>query len=127
MDYYKLLEQFRWNNTPTCPYCGSTKSSPLKKQASRYHCNTCFTHYSVTVKTFLHGTHVDIHKWFALISILINQNVNYGCRKLAAILGVDKKTALRMVEKVDIGLRDKVQRKLIMEIADYEQSKTSHS
>ncbi|WP_318781265.1 transposase [Amazonocrinis nigriterrae] len=51
-----LLEQIRWNGKPKCPYCGSNNATRYKNE-HRYHCNECFTSYSVTVGTLFHKTY----------------------------------------------------------------------
>ncbi|MGJ3254613.1 MAG: transposase [Elainellaceae cyanobacterium] len=91
-----LLEQLRWSGQPRCPYCDSTNAAPLRRER-RYHCNNCFTSYSVTVGTLFHKTHVELPKWFQAIKILISQNRKVSIRQLAAEIGVNKNTASYML------------------------------
>ncbi|MFN6537939.1 MAG: transposase [Nostoc sp. EkiNYC01] len=72
-NYVTILECIRWNGLPKCPYCGSTNSSSLKLE-KRYHCNNCYIHYSVTVNTPFHGTHIELKKWFIAVSLLLNHS-----------------------------------------------------
>lgn len=94
-----LLEQIRWGGTPKCPYCYSTKAAVLKSE-QRYHCNSCFTSYSVTVGTLFHGTHVDLPKWFEAIQLVIEKSPGISIRKLAAKIGVSKNTASYMIARI---------------------------
>lgn len=86
------LETVRWNNIPVCPYCKSTKQTPLKKE-HRYHCNNCNTSYSVTVGTVFHKTKMDLQKWFLAISLVLNAKKGYSARQLARDIEVTKDTA----------------------------------
>jgi transposase-like protein len=93
------LEQIRWNGTPTCPYCGSTNSTAYK-QEHRYHCNSCFTSYSVTVGTLFHRTRIELQKWFTAIPLVLNSKGSISIRQLARELGVNKNTAAYMVTRI---------------------------
>lgn len=87
-----LLEQLRWGRRPRCPYCDSTNAAPLK-QERRYHCNDCFTSYSVTVGTLFHRTHVELPKWFQALRIFRSRKGRVSVRQLANEIGVNKNTA----------------------------------
>ncbi len=93
------LEKIRWGDKPRCPYCGSTKSSKYKG-TYRYHCQGCFTAYSVTVGTLFHKTHIDLSKWFQAIRLILNDPSNISVRQLAGIIGVNKNTAFEMRNKI---------------------------
>ena len=94
-----LLEQIRWGGKPKCPYCESTKATAYKKER-RYHCNECFTSYSVTVGTLFHKTHVDLHKWFVAIRLVLDSPGGVSVRQLAKEIGVNKNTACYMLERI---------------------------
>ncbi len=94
-DCIKHLENIRWNNEPTCPYCKSKKQTPIKRE-NRYHCNNCNTSYSVLVGTIFENTKLDLQKWFAAISIIINAEKGVSSRKLAKDIEVTKDTAWYM-------------------------------
>lgn len=93
------LEAVRWNGIPTCPYCGSTNATPYKKER-RYHCNNCFTSYSVTVRTLFHGTRVDLRRWFLAIQIINNTAGKISARQLGERVGVSKNTASSMKQRI---------------------------
>ena len=57
----RYLEQKRWNNIPTCPYCKSQKSG---QKRLRYNCLDCKNSYSVTVGTVFENTNLPLYKWF---------------------------------------------------------------
>ncbi len=98
-DCLALLEQIRWNGKPKCPYCGSNKATAYKTE-HRYHCNECFTSYSVTVGTLFHKTHVELQKWFVAIHLVLNSSGGISVRQLAKEIGVNKNTASYMLERI---------------------------
>jgi transposase-like protein len=93
------LEQVRWGGTPKCPYCESTNSTPIKKE-HRYHCNTCFNSYSVTVGTLFHKTHLELSKWFAAIALVLKSSKSITVLQLAAEINVNKNTASYMIVRI---------------------------
>lgn len=95
----KLLEKLRWQGTPTCPYCGSIRVAAIKKE-HRYHCNNCFTSFSVTVSTLFHKTHVDLTKWFQAIPLVLTESKSISVRKLAKEIEVNKNTANYMIVRI---------------------------
>ena len=94
-----VLEHLKWGGKPTCPYCGSTKATALTKE-NRYHCNHCYTSYSVTVNTIFHRSHVDIRKWFKAIHLFHQSPHNISGRSLAEQIVVTKNTACKMLKKI---------------------------
>jgi transposase-like protein len=94
-----LLEQLCWQGKPTCPYCASTNAAALKKE-QRYHCNSCFTSYSVTVGTLFHKTRVDLYKWFRAIELVLNDSEKISIFRLAREVGVSKNTAAYMIARI---------------------------
>lgn len=94
-----LLEKIRWNEKPKCPYCGSINASSFKRE-QRYHCNECFTSYSVTVGTIFHKTHVNLSKWFKAIELIMDQSRKVSIRQLATEISVSKNTASYMISRI---------------------------
>jgi transposase-like protein len=89
------LERVRWNGKPTCPYCKSSRTTPMSAE-SRHHCNSCNTTFSVTVDTIFHHTHLDLQKWFLAISLVLNAKKGISARQLARDIEVNKNTAWYM-------------------------------
>jgi transposase-like protein len=98
-DCLTLLEQIRWDGKPKCPYCGSTNATAYKSEC-RYHCNECFTSYSVTVGTLFHKTHIDLQKWFVAIRLVLNSPGGISVRQLAKEIMVNKNTACYMLDRI---------------------------
>lgn len=67
----KYLERLRWQEEPTCPYCGGKRSS--KRAATyRHQCHECNKSYSVLVGTIFEDTNLPLPKWFLAISLILN-------------------------------------------------------
>jgi transposase-like protein len=95
-----VLEQIRWKGIPKCPYCESTNATAYKSE-KRYHCNSCFTSYSVTVGTIFHKTRVDLRKWFLAIALVMDGQQTIGVRELARKAEIDKNTAMNMIKRIE--------------------------
>jgi transposase-like protein len=110
-----LLEQIRWSGKPKCPYCESTNATAYKNER-RYHCNECFTSYSVTVGTLFHKTHVELQKWFVAIHLVLNSPGGVSVRQLAKEIGVNKNTASYMIERIHKAMAEeqKLLQRLVM-------------
>ncbi|WP_204154609.1 transposase [Leptolyngbya sp. CCY15150] len=93
------LETILWGQTPQCPYCQSINSTPITKER-RYHCNTCFNAYSVTVGTLFHGTHIPLAKWFKAIALILDENPHISVRKLAEAIDVNKNTSSTLIRRI---------------------------
>jgi len=117
----KHLENVRWNNVPTCPYCKSQNSTP-EKNSIRHHCNNCNTTYSVTVGTIFHHTHLPIQKWFLAVSIILNAKKGLSGRQLARDLKVNKDTAWRISMKIREAMCQKWQRDLLTGIVEMDET-----
>ncbi|MBP8114530.1 MAG: transposase [Chitinophagaceae bacterium] len=96
-DCIKLLEILIWDNLPVCPYCNSQYFTESKSE-NRYHCNTCNISYSVTVKTFLHNTKIELQKWFYVVILLSKNDPMPSSRTLGKDIGTTKDTALRIMK-----------------------------
>ncbi|GAB4383597.1 MAG: hypothetical protein Kow00121_45710 [Elainellaceae cyanobacterium] len=103
-----LIEQIRWGGTPKCPYCMATTAAKIRRE-NRYHCNTCFTSFSVTVGTLFHGTHVDLTKWFKAIHLVKTSPNHVSVRKLAAEIQVAKNTASSMLARIRRAMEDEAE------------------
>jgi transposase-like protein len=93
------LEAIRWRGKATCPYCKSQKVTPMLPE-QRYHCNTCRTSFSVTVRTIFHHTHVNLQTWFLAIFLIFVDKKILSSRQLANNLQVTKDTAWSMQRRI---------------------------
>ena len=115
------LEAVRWKGTPRCPYCNSTRVSPLKKE-HRHHCNACNTSFSVTVGTIFHRTRLDLQKWFLAISLVLDARKGLSARQLARHLEVNKDTGWRMGMQIRKAMSEAAQRDLLAGVVEMDES-----
>lgn len=120
-DCLSYLEQIRWNNKPTCPYCKSPNSTPLSKE-NRHHCNNCNTSYKVTVGTIFHHTHLPLQKWFLAITIILNAKKGISARQLSRDLQINKDTAWRISMKIRDAMTQREQRELLTGIVEADET-----
>ena len=99
------LEKARWDGCPVCPYCQSTKTTSLKKEL-RHHCNSCNTHFSVTVNTIFHNTKLPLQKWFLAVSLVLNAKKGISSRQLSRDIEVNKDTAWSMQMRIRKAMTD---------------------
>lgn len=85
----KFLEEKRWGGVPTCPYCGSKKSSP---KAHRHTCHQCNRSYSVKIGTVMQNSNLPLQKWFMAISIMLAAKKGVSGLQLSRDLSVNKDT-----------------------------------
>ena len=73
---HRRLERLRWPRGPVCPRCGARRISRFQgrgktgKKRRLYTCLACRYQFTVTAGTFLHDSHLPLHKWFAAIFAL---------------------------------------------------------
>lgn len=118
------LEQVRWNNKPTCPYCNSDNSTPMKGKGKRrrHHCNNCNTSYAVTVGTIFHHTHLDLQKWFLAVTLILNAKKGISARQLSRDLEVNKDTAWRISMKIRDAMAQAHQRELLTGLVEMDET-----
>ncbi|BAZ12529.1 hypothetical protein NIES4071_43600 [Calothrix sp. NIES-4071] len=115
--YLSFLEKIRWEAQPQCPYCESNNATPYKNER-RYHCNSCYTSYSVTVGTLFHKTHISMEKWQLAIRIIHNSPEGISVRQLAKELGINKNSASYMMERIRKATSE--EQKLLQKFANFQ-------
>lgn len=93
------LFRVRYGDSPTCPKCGKGGFYRLKKHPA-FSCEWCGHHIHPMVGTFLHRSHVPLHKWFYAIYLFTTSRHGVPAKELERQLGVDYKTAWRMGHKI---------------------------
>jgi transposase-like protein len=120
-DCLSHLEQVRWDGTPACPYCKSTKTTPAPKE-KRHHCNACNTSFSVTVGTIMHKTKMPLQKWFLAISLILNAKKGISSRQLARDLEVNRNTAWYLAMRVRKAMAQTEQRELLSGLVEMDET-----
>jgi len=101
----KYLEDIIWNNTPTCPVCGSIECYILKKSGvpnGKYLCKECQKTYTVTIGTMFEGSNVPLQKWFIAIYVFSLHKKGISSHQLASDISVTQKTAWYMLSRIRV-------------------------
>jgi hypothetical protein len=89
---------------------------------SRYHCNNCFTSFSVTVGTIFHHTHLQIQKWLLAVSLVLNAKKGISARQLSRDLEVNKDTAWRIAMQIRKAMLQQWQKELLTGIVEMDET-----
>jgi len=101
------LEAVRWGDKPVCPYCAATKAARHNEPGrSRWQCWGCEKSFSVTVGTIFHNSHVDLQRWFLLISLMVNAKKGLSAMQAARDLDMRRPTVWSMMHRIRAGLVD---------------------
>lgn len=101
------LEQSRWKNSPSCTYCESKKVyRHAEKSKIRWQCGDCKNSFSVTVGTIFHNTHVDLQKWFLLISLMLNAKKGLSSYQAARDIDLRRPTVWSMMHRIRNAMKD---------------------
>ncbi|MDO8953656.1 MAG: IS1595 family transposase [Gammaproteobacteria bacterium] len=95
----KYLEKRRWGNTPQCPYCESENTNPLAAEL-RHHCNGCRKSFSVTVGTIFHHSHIELQKWFMLMTLMMIAKKSLSSCQASRALRLRRPTARSMMIRI---------------------------
>lgn len=100
------LERIRWPDGPVCPYCGHTgisrkhEGSGKTLAARRWQCQKCTASFTVTVNTIFHQTHIDLQRWYLLISLMLNAKKGLSSLQAARDLEMRQKTVWSMMQRI---------------------------
>lgn len=105
------VEAVRWPDGPLCPYCGAERVSHNRDTtrgltASRWKCQRCKRSFSATVGTIFHGSHVDLQRWFLLISLMLSAKKGLSAMQAARDLDMRRPTVWSMMHRVRKALAD---------------------
>jgi transposase-like protein len=95
------LEKVRWNGEIKCVYCDSDKvCKHTEKNKERLQCWNCKKSFSVTVGTIFHHTHIELQKWFLVMSLMLNARKGASSCQIARDLGMRQPTVWSMMLRI---------------------------
>jgi transposase-like protein len=102
------LAQVRWPNGIHCPACGAHTVARKNEasQADRLQCWSCKRSFSATVGTIFHNSHVDLQRWFLLISLMLNAKKGLSAMQAARDLEMRRPTVWSMMRRIRAALAD---------------------
>lgn len=102
------LEEVRWRDEPTCPFCGSDRVARKQEndRVGRWNCHSCHNSYNVLTGTIFKGTRMPLQYWFLAIAILLNAKKSVSSLQLGRDLGINPRTAYRMAMQIRKAMAD---------------------
>jgi len=117
------LEETRWGNKPTCPYCVSQNVKAIISEGrERFHCNACNNSFRVTVQTIFHNTKLPLQKWFLAISLILNAKKGISALQLSRDIEVNKNTAWRIAMQIRKAMTQSDHRNLLTGIVEMDET-----
>lgn len=97
----KFLEQKRWGDTPTCPYCGCKHSVARDgKRLGFYRCNHCRKEYSVRTNSIFANSKVGLDKWLIAMYMMVTARKGISSMQLSKELDITQKTAWFLCHRI---------------------------
>ena len=93
----KHMMKVRFGGTETeCPKCGKHAKFYRMKRERAYECQHCRYQLHPTAGTFMHRSHLPLHKWFLAMFMFSTSRHGVAAKELQRQLGVSYPTAWRM-------------------------------
>ena len=83
-----------------CPKCGVYSRFYRMTRERAYVCQHCKYQLHPTAETFMHRTHLPLHKWFYAMHLFANSRHGVPAKELERQLGIPYKTAWRMAHQI---------------------------
>ena len=95
----RFFEDARWPQGRICPHCGD-KESYIIHASHRlepcYQCKRCKRQFTVTTKTVMHSTKLDLWKWLQGIYLIMSSSKGISSVVLARLIGTTQPTAWKL-------------------------------
>lgn len=123
---HALFERARWPAGPRCPRCSSAEifrfpaGNPKNRALRLFKCYSCAYQFTVSTRTFLHGTHLPLEHWFSAISLSAEVGGRPSPANVARRLGITYKTAWLMCERIQRGRKGRFLQSLLRNLPQTE-------
>lgn len=95
------LMKVRYGGTEIdCPKCGAHGKFYREKRDPAYICQHCKHHIFPCAGTFMHRTHLPLHKWFYAMHLFAVSRNGVAAKELERALEISYPTAWRMAHKI---------------------------
>ena len=103
------LEQIRWPNGATCPYCGLVETVAQLGGKSMgpgwYHCGQCRQKFTVRVGTVYERSKIALNKWVLATHLMASSKKGVSAHQLHRMLGITYKSAWFMAHRIRESMR----------------------
>ena len=89
----EYLEELRWPKGPKCPQCEGTDIARISTRQSVLRCRSCKQHFTVTVGTIFHDSHLRLTKWFVAVLLMCEAKKGMSALQMKRTLGMAYQTA----------------------------------
>ena len=104
----QYLANIRWPTRPICPNCGAFEHINYISSQRVWWCGDCKRQFSVRIGTIFEESRLPLRKWFMAIWMLASSPKDIGAHQLASGIGVARKTAKSMLNRLQ-GVRSMMQ------------------
>lgn len=107
-DCLNHLAKVRWGEQPHCVYCDKQTvcAKAEKGRRDRMQCWSCGKSFSVTVGTIFHNSHVDLQRWYLLISLMFSAKKGLSAMQAARHLDMRRPTVWSMMRRIRAAMKD---------------------
>ena len=98
-----FFESILWQHGCRCPHCDCDKAYRIRGKTSRmglYECGHCKRQFTVTTKTPMHSTKLELWKWLLAMYYMVNSSKGISSVFIAKWIGVTQKTAWKMCHAI---------------------------
>ncbi|MCL2101505.1 MAG: IS1595 family transposase, partial [Fibromonadales bacterium] len=100
-----FLENKRWPEGVTCPYCNSKNALELTRKRSQfYHCRDCRKQFSVRTGTIFENSNLPLDKWLFAFYFIVTARKGISSMQLSKEIGITQKTAWLLESKIRFAL-----------------------
>lgn len=99
------LEELRWPKGVRCLRCESEKVARIQDRPQHF-CNSCEYHFSVTVGTVMHDSHLPLWKWFLATYAMCESKKGISANQMMRTLNVSYRTAWYLCHRIRAAMRD---------------------
>ena len=95
----RFLEGIIWAGGRHCPHCGSLTSTALRGRSCRpglYQCRDCRLQFTVTTRTPMHGTKLDLRIWVCAMFLVLTSSKGISSVVMGRLLGINQKSAWKL-------------------------------
>ena len=97
-----FFERARWGDTPKCPHCEGTKTSPRVRRHG-HRCNSCKRDFTVRIGTVMENSHIPLRKWLFAAYLIMTARKGVSAMQLSKELDISYPTAWFLGHRIRAG------------------------
>jgi transposase-like protein len=107
-----ILEKIRWPEGPVCPHCNSKNVTRIQAKSDKVRdgviqCNECRGQFTVTVRTIMHRSHINLRQWVQAYHSMCSHKKGVSALQLQRNLGLHSyKAAWHLAHRIRFAMRE---------------------